>query len=113
MGGALPGRRNIVLTRNSDYSSKDSEVAHSMEAALELAGDDNPVFVLGGQKVFEMAVNKGVATHMILTRVHTEVEGDTTFPEFSEDNWERTWHEFRPKDEKNQYDMTFERWRRK
>ena len=113
MGGALPKRRNIVLTSQADYDSKHTEVANSMEAAIELAGDDNPVFILGGQTVFEKAVNEGIATHMIITRVHTEVDGDTSFPQFDETDWERTWHEFRPKDEKNPIDMTFERWQRK
>lgn len=73
----LPGRRNIVLTRQREWSAGGTRVAHSFEEALELAGD-LPVWVIGGAEVFALAMDRADALE--ITRIRAEVEGDTFAP---------------------------------
>ncbi len=73
--GLLPGRRHIVLTRG-DWSAAGAEVAHDIDAALALAG--NEAFVIGGAEVF--ALFEPIADRWELTEVHDAAEGDTAMP---------------------------------
>lgn len=77
----LPGRRHIVLSRNSDYSPKGGESAASMEEALRMCEEAEKVFIIGGGQIFEQGFE--VATTISLTLLHRDVEGDITFPDFS------------------------------
>lgn len=72
----LPGRRNIVVTRQASYDAPGAEVVSSLEAALELAGDD--VWIAGGASIYEQALP--FADRVVRTRVHLQVEGDTYAP---------------------------------
>ena len=72
--GLLPGRRHIVLTRDRNWSAEGAEVAHSVEKALGLAGDQ-PVSIIGGAEIFELF--RPYATRIELTEVLGEVEGNT------------------------------------
>jgi len=111
--GALPKRTHFVLTRQPDYAVPDGVyLCASLEEALERTADQERVFLLGGEAVFTHGV-EWAATDMLLTRVHALVEGDTYFPRWNEADWERVWHEDHPADERNAYDMTFERWVRR
>jgi dihydrofolate reductase len=76
--GLLPGRRHIVVTRDSDWMAQGAQVAHSREEALALAGDD-PVSVIGGSAIFEMFLP--IADRVELTEVLTDVEGDVFMPD--------------------------------
>lgn len=88
----LPGREIIVMTRDEDYSSPGIHVVHdkqtAMEKAAELAGDEE-VFVIGGAKIYELFLHE--ASKLYLTEIHQDIEGDTYFPEFNEQRWQRTW----------------------
>jgi dihydrofolate reductase len=74
----LPGRRHIVLTRG-DWTADGAEVAHSVDAALALAGDD--VAVIGGAEIFALLLPR--ADRIELTEVHAEPEGDVIVPAFA------------------------------
>jgi dihydrofolate reductase len=78
----LPGRRHIILSRNRNYTPRGGEYAPSLTAALNLCGQADKVFVIGGAQVFTQAI--AVATTIILTMIDREVAGDVTFPEISE-----------------------------
>jgi dihydrofolate reductase len=80
IGRALPGRRNIVVTRQRGKAFDGCEVAHSFEEAIALARetDDEP-FVIGGAALYAAALP--FATTLHITFVHRDVEGDTFFPE--------------------------------
>jgi dihydrofolate reductase len=78
----LPGRRNIVVTRNPDWQGLGAERASSLEAALELGGEDERVFVIGGAQLYAAAL--AVADELLLTEIDADVEGDTVFPPFDE-----------------------------
>jgi dihydrofolate reductase len=76
----LPGRRNIVVTRNPGWQADGGERATSLEEALALAGDDADVFVIGGGEIYAAALP--VADELLLTEIDVEVDGDTSFPPF-------------------------------
>jgi dihydrofolate reductase len=72
--GLLPGRRHIVLTRDREWSAEGAEVAHSVEEALDLAGNE-PVSVIGGAEIFELMLPHG--DRLELTEVLGDIPGDT------------------------------------
>ena len=76
--GVLPGRRHIVLTRDRSWSADGAEVAHSVDEALALAGDE-PVSVIGGAEIFELF--RRHADRFELTEVLGDAAGDTTMPD--------------------------------
>ena len=82
---ALPGRRHIVLSQNSNYQPKGGEYASSMSEAIELCGDAEKVFIIGGAQIFAEGFN--VATTIALTLLERDYEGDVTFPDFSTDEF--------------------------
>ncbi|OZC67030.1 dihydrofolate reductase [Rhodococcus sp. 06-470-2] len=79
----LPGRRNIVVTRNASWSAEGAEVAHSVADAIALA-DADPVWVIGGGEIYRSAMD--IATHLEVTEVDLDVVGDTSAPEIP-DGW--------------------------
>jgi dihydrofolate reductase len=88
IGRALPGRRNIVVTRQAGARWEGCEVAASLEAALALAGDAPEVFVIGGAELYRLALPR--ADRMYLTLLDAEYPGDTLFPEFDPAGWRET-----------------------
>ncbi|MFN2315119.1 MAG: dihydrofolate reductase [Gemmatimonadales bacterium] len=100
----LRHRRNIVITRNRAWSAEGAERAGSLAAALDLAGGEAQVFVIGGAEIYRRALP--IADRMYLTHVHAEVEGDTIFPEWDAAEW-RIAHEQRfEADERNVHGFT-------
>jgi len=85
IGKALPGRRNIVITRDPGFSAEGCEVVNSIEAALSCCADDEEVMLIGGASLYQQTI--GQATRMYITRIHHRFEGDTWFPEFDNKDW--------------------------
>ena len=83
--GLLPGRRHIVLTRDTSWSAEGAEAVHSVEEALRVADADR-VCVVGGAEIFDLLMP--AATHIELTEVHTDAEGDTTMPAPDPAHWQ-------------------------
>lgn len=113
MGGkALPGRKNIVITRQ-DWKAKDVITANTYDDALFAAmqTDCNEAFVIGGGELFKQVMDK--ADRIYLTRVHTVVDGDVFFPEIDEARWKKTSSRDCFADDKHAYDFTFEVWEKK
>ncbi|HWI40466.1 MAG TPA: dihydrofolate reductase [Verrucomicrobiae bacterium] len=81
IGNALPGRKTVVLTRDSGFRAEGCEVEHDLRRALER--EEEEVFVCGGGEIFRQALP--LADRIYLTLVHAEVEGDTFFPEMPPD----------------------------
>ena len=71
---ALPNRQNIVVTRNHNYSKEGITVCHSMEAAIESAGEDKQPFIIGGGQIYEQGLK--FASIIELTKIHAQFEGD-------------------------------------
>lgn len=85
IGKPLPGRHNIVVTRNADYAAPGCTVVNSLDAAWQAAGDADEACVIGGTSLFEEALASAERIH--LTEVEAEVEGDTWFPAFDRASW--------------------------
>lgn len=112
-GKPLPRRRNIVVTRKTDYAPEGVEVAGSLETALQMAGGEAEAFIIGGAEICRQALEQDLADRMYLTRIHAVFEGDVFFPEVDWADWVETSAEFHPADEKNKWDCTFEIFDRK
>lgn len=84
----LPGRRNIVISRQTDYPAPGAELADSLENALKLASTATVVFIIGGEQIYRQAI--AVADRLEITEVDLEPEGDTWFPEIAAVDWEKT-----------------------
>jgi len=81
----LPGRRHIILSRNSKYKPKGAESAESLARAIEMCIPSEKVFIIGGEEVFNQAM--GLTTKILLTVLEREVEGDVSFPDISQDDF--------------------------
>ena len=110
MKAPLPGRSNIVLTRDESYDRQGIQIVRSLKEGIELAqaqceieGRDE-LFVIGGAGVYAEALP--LATRLYLTQVHADVEGDTYFPEFDLAKWQVRRSEDHPADERNTYSFT-------
>jgi dihydrofolate reductase len=102
--GALPNRRNIVLSR-STQSLAGAEVFPSIKSALKTCGDED-VFVIGGASVYSQAMP--LADRLCLTEVDdVPAHADAFFPAFSADQWEEAWSEAHATDERHAYAYRF------
>ena len=111
IGRPLPGRTNIVISRNPDYAPANVKVVPSLDAAIELAesiclidGADE-VMVIGGAQIYEQALEK--ADRLYLTEVDTEIEGDAWFPDFDRDSWNEVGRQDFSSGGCNPYDYSF------
>jgi dihydrofolate reductase len=80
IGKPLPGRKNVILSRDRNLRIPGAEIAHTWEEAVKSLGEASNVFVLGGADLFRLALPK--ADRLYLTLIEKEFEGDTFFPDF-------------------------------
>jgi dihydrofolate reductase len=99
IGRPLPGRMNIVVSRNAAFEAPGCTVVDSLEKAYAAAGDAEKVSIIGGTSLFEAALPTADCIH--LTEVEAEIEGDTWFPEFDRSRWKETEVERHPADERH------------
>ena len=113
IGRPLPGRRNLVISRNPDYQAEGIEVVGSVEAALALLAGSSveELMVIGGGHLYAEMLPS--ADCLYLTRIDLAVEGDTRFPAFDDGQWQRVDCESHPADEKNPHPYSFEAWLRR
>lgn len=106
-GKALPGRVNIVLTRNKTYQITDGIVVHELDEAIIIAqsAGENELFIVGGEEIYKLAMP--LTDKIYLTRIHVEVEGDTFYPELDLKHWQQVSIDSRKADDKNPYDFDF------
>jgi dihydrofolate reductase len=83
VGRPLPGRRNIVITRNPQWQADGAECAGSLQAALDRIGDAAKAFIIGGAEIYAQALP--LADELVLTEIDADLDGDTFFPP-----WDRT-----------------------
>jgi dihydrofolate reductase len=108
MPKALPNRTNVIITRKTDYKAENAIVVNSLEKALKVAENDNQPFIIGGGEIYKLSME--IADRIELTRVHTSIEGDTSFPGIDLEKWQEVKNEKRLKNEKNEYDFSFLRY---
>lgn len=102
---ALPGRQNIVITRQPDYLANNCDVVQSIDAAIEAAADAAEIMVIGGGEIYRQFLDK--AARVYLTRVDVDLEGDTHLPPLHDEEWRVMSSEDHLADESNEYDYTF------
>jgi len=107
VGKPLPGRINVVVTRNPGALSYPPEVkiASSLQEAITIAAGDEEIFIGGGAEIFRQALP--IIDRIYLTIVHATLEGDTFFPDFDPSDWVVVTSSEHGADEKNEYPMTF------
>lgn len=107
IGRPLPGRENIIITRNPSYHSESCIVFYDLQEFLNYCNKnfDEEFFVIGGAEVFKQLLPN--AERLYITRIHEQFEGDTFFPSLNLDEWKLVSQEKGIKDEKNPYDYEF------
>ena len=109
IGRPLPGRRNIVVTRDLHWQVAGAERAGSLEAALALTSDEARLFVIGGAQIYAQALP--IADELVLTEVDADAEADTFFPPWDRDAFDR--HAGEPHRSEQGFDYRFVTYRRK
>jgi dihydrofolate reductase len=113
IGKPLPGRTNIIITRDRSFACTNCRVMHSLEEALFFAHDnnENEVFIIGGGTIYEQT--KELWDKLYFTEIDTIVEGDVFFPEINWAQWQLVSEEQKAADEKNTYNLNFKVFTRK
>jgi dihydrofolate reductase len=110
IGRLLPGRRNVIITRNPNYKVEGAEVYGSIEEAIKHCGNEEKVFIIGGAEIFNKSMDH--MNEIYRTLVKHEFEVDTFFSGIDAKKFKKTWSEEHSADEKNKYDYTFEKYER-
>lgn len=110
IGRPLPGRQNIVITRQADFAATGCEVVDSPAAALQAAGDADEVMIIGGGQVYELFLPTAGRLHV--TRVDTTIDGDAFFPAIDATDWQLTAVEAHVANERNEFAFEFRTYER-
>ncbi len=105
IGQPLPGRTNLVLTRDRSWFAHGVIVVHSVEEALTRAASSDELIAIGGAEIYRLVLP--VARRIYLTHVHADVPGDITFPEFDPTQWADVECSTQPADDEHAYPLTF------
>ena len=106
----LPGRFNIVITRQADWKADDVITATDLNDALQKAAETNckEIFVIGGGEIYKQSME--IADKIYITRVHASFDADTFFPAIDESKWQLTANQDFGVDEKHKYAYSFQTW---
>ncbi len=105
IGRPLPGRRNIVITRNPGFNPAGAEAVDSIEAALELVSGHPEAMLMGGASLYEQTMD--LADALYITEIHHAFDGDAWFPEIDRNCWQEAAREEHRSDDLNPYDYAF------
>jgi len=109
IGRILPGRKNIIITRNKDLEVPGAEVYSSIEEALENCNDEK-IFVIGGAEIFKLTMP--YTDTIFRTLVKASFDADIFIEPIDEKKFTLTWEECHTADEKNMFDYCFQKWER-
>lgn len=116
IGQPLPNRKNIIITRDKDYSHEGIDIVNSLEEAIRFASlengrefeenqDEVEIFIIGGGEIYKQAIEK--ANKLYITEVHQDFNGDTLFPIVDKNIWKEIHREDHEPDEKNNIPYSF------
>lgn len=105
IGKALPGRRNIILSRNSNNTYEGAEQLASVEEVLAESQQVDELMIIGGAQIYEQFLPE--AGRLYLTFIDAAIDGDTFFPDYEQYSWQEIYREKYLADHKNPYDCTF------
>lgn len=106
----LPGRRNLVLTRQAGWAATGAEPVASVEDALQRAAGATVLYVIGGEQVYQAALP--LARTLLLTEIEEDFEGDARFPEWDRQAFQETWRERHQAAPPNAFTFSFARYER-
>ena len=111
----LPGRPNVVMSRNKEYDAGDAALTTSLEAALDVArkAGETEAFIIGGGQIYSIALEAGLIDTMFITHVHGEPDGDALFPEFDREQWTLRVLDDHPSDDRHEFSFTICQYDRK
>lgn len=109
----LPGRFNIVITRQPHWKAEGTITAADLDDAIKKAADTNcrETMIIGGGEIYKQAM--AIADIIYITRVHASLEGDTFFPVINESQWQLVSNDDFEKDDKHRYAYSFQKWARR
>ena len=110
IGHPLPGRQNVVITRQTGFAADGCDIVTSKEEAIAITADAAEVMVIGGSQVYDLFLPD--AQRLYLTRVHSDIDGDAFFPEISESEWRLVDDETHPADDRNAFAFSFRTYER-
>ena len=102
----LPNRTHVIVSRQKNYQPEGCFVVGSMEEAISICPKDEEIFIIGGGEIYQQSLV--FSDKIELTRVHETVEADTFFPTINPEEWELRFEEFHKKDDKHNFDFTFQ-----
>ena len=105
IGRALPGRRNIVVTRDRTYIASGADVVGSLDEAFRLVGDVEQIFIIGGAQLYAAAMPR--ASRVLLTEIDADFDGDTLMPALDRRQWRETSREDHPPTGKQPFGHSF------
>ena len=105
IGRPLPGRQNIIISRNPEFAAPGCDIAASPEDAIGLAGDAEELMIIGGGHIYRDFFPR--ASRIYMTQVAASIDGDTSFPELADGEWNETRRESHPADEQHAYAFDF------
>jgi len=112
IGRPLPGRQNIIISRNPDYRQPGCDVANSIESALKLVQGQPEAMLMGGASLYQQTME--IADTLYITEIHNAFSGgDAWFPEINAEHWYEVQREEHQADEKNKYDYAFVKYLRR
>jgi dihydrofolate reductase len=105
IGKSLPGRENIIVTRNEDFSAEGCTVLNNLDEVYSHCKNIDEIMIIGGAELYVQTLDK--ADRIYLTEVRANIEGDTYFPLFDRNNFKEIKQQDFKADEKNEYDYSF------
>ncbi len=107
IGKPLPNRTTVIITRNSDYKAEGCIVVDSIEKAIEVAKEDEQIFIIGGAQIYKQTIASNLVDQLDITKVHHAFDADVYFPEIDTAIWKEVSKEDFDSDEKNKYNYSF------
>lgn len=105
IGRPLPGRQNIIISRDPNYRIDGCDTATGIEQALEMIKNQPEAMLIGGSSLYQQTID--LADKLYITFIHSQFEGDAWFPEIPSQNWVESAREDHSADDKNAYNYSF------
>ena len=113
IGRPLPKRQTIIITRDTSYTQKGCDIAHSIVSAIKMVDKNRQAFIAGGANIYKQALESNLVDELIITEVHESFDADVFFPEIDNNTWVEQSRKKNYADDKNKYEYSFVNYLRK
>jgi dihydrofolate reductase len=108
IGRLLPGRKNIIISRNTNYKVEGALIFNSIEEAIKNLTEEDKIFIIGGAEIYNQSLS--ITNEVYRTLIKSRFEADTYFKDLTATNFKLVWEECFDADEKNKFDYCFQKW---